>query len=295
MSPSIATLRTDVYGLVSPDALRGSLAGKVALVTGSSRGIGKHIARALAEAGASVAVTGRDEASVKSACADISQHQTPCAPFVADVLNERDLERLVKEVETQLGPIDILILNAGTNMFMPFHLHEADSWWHMMELNVRAPVALTRLVLPGMKQRNSGTILYISSRAALADLPWTTAYNCSKAALLRFAGSLSAELDFLQKRDGFEKNGIQIFSIHPGEINTDLHKTSKPENLRSDAPYVLELLEKLSANRPTFSPQLPAWSVVYLAAGKAPELRGQYVDCTRDLEETARNARASKC
>lgn len=98
MSPSIATLRTDVYGSVSPDALRGSLAGKVALVTGSSRGIGKHIARALAEAGASVAVTGRDEASVKSACADISQHQTPCAPFVADVLNERDLERLVKEV-----------------------------------------------------------------------------------------------------------------------------------------------------------------------------------------------------
>ncbi|KAK4947783.1 hypothetical protein LTR10_013291 [Elasticomyces elasticus] len=289
MQPSSLTLRTDVYGSITPAGLRDSLVGKVALVTGSSRGIGRHIALALAQAGASVAVTGRDEKAVRKTCEEVSSYGTKCAPFTADVLDDKAMKRLAKDVEEQLGPIDILVLSAGSNTFMPFHHHDAQSWWDLMELNVRAPVSLTRHVLPSMKQRNSGTIVFLSSRAAVADLPWTTAYNCSKVAVTKFVGSLQAELEVVQKVEGgFEANGIQLFSIHPGEIETDLHQTAFPENLKNDAPYVLDHMAKIGAKRPHFSPDLPAWTVVFLATGKAKALQGKYVDCTRDVEEAIR-------
>ena len=169
---------------------------------------------------------------------------------------------------------------------MPFHYHEADAWWHLMELNVRAPVSLTRYVLPGMKKRNAGTVVFLSSRAATMDLPWTTAYNCSKAAISKFAGSLHAELEVVQKIEGhFGENKIQVFSMHPGEIETDLHQTAFPESLKTQAPYVLEHMAKIGAKRPHFAPELPAWTVVYLASGKARALSGQYIDATRDVEE----------
>lgn len=97
LTPSL-TLRTDVYGSVSEAALKESLRGKVALVTGSSRGIGKHIAHALAAAGASVALTGRDESSLKEACEEVSSHGTTCCYYVADVLDDSDMWRLASDV-----------------------------------------------------------------------------------------------------------------------------------------------------------------------------------------------------
>ena len=92
------TLRTDVYGSVSEAGLKDSLRGKVALVTGSSRGIGKHIAHALATAGASVALTGREEASLKKACEEVSSHGTRCSYHAADVLDDSAMKRLANEV-----------------------------------------------------------------------------------------------------------------------------------------------------------------------------------------------------
>lgn len=163
-----------------------------------------------------------------------------------------------------------------------------------MELNVRSPVDLTRLVLPSMQLRNSGSVIFTSSRAATASLPWTTSYNCSKTAITRFAGTLQAELDTVQKVEGhFDRNGIEFFSFHPGEIETDLHTTGFPECLKSDAPYVLEHMARVSANRPHFEPELPAWTVVFLASGRAAALKGQYVDATRDLGEVIAAAEKS--
>lgn len=80
--------------------------------------------------------------------------------------------------------------------------------------------------------------------------------------------------------------GISLFSIHPGEIETTLHATSFPEKTRREAPYVIEHMKALEAKRPHFDISLPAWTCVYLASGKAEKLRGRYVDCTRDIEET---------
>jgi len=203
---------------------------------------------------------------------------------VVDVLVRSDLERLVKEVEKGLGPIDILICNAGTNVFQPFHMTDPDSWWHQMELMVKSPTELTRLILPSMQSRNSGTIIYTSSRAAEADLPWTAAYGCAKTAITRFAGVLQAECNILQLQK-FKENGISVFSIHPGEIKTKLHETAFPEKTKREAPYVIEMMDKMKGSLPDFQIELPAWTCVYLAAGKGKDLEGRMVDCTRDIEE----------
>ena len=82
--------------------------------------------------------------------------------------------------------------------------------------------------------------------------------------------------------------GISLFSIHPGEIETSLHTTEFPEKTHKEAPYIIEHMKKLDATRPRFDVSLPAWTCVYLASGRAAKLRGKYVDCTRDIEEVLR-------
>lgn len=281
------TLRTDVYPTIDPSNLVNCLKDKNALITGSGRGIGREMALALAQAGANIAVTGRTGSEVESTVQEILALQTGVRSIgvVADILDRDGQKHLIGEVRTKLGEIDILILNAGSNIFQPFHLTDADSWWDVMELNVRAPVELTRLVMPIMRDRNDGTIIYTSSRAATADLPWTTSYNCAKTAITRFAGTLQAELDQVQQITKKLQNGISVFSIHPGEIETRLHQTSFPEKTKIEAPYVVDFMEKIGKKRPHFEGRLPAWTCVWLCSGRAAQLRGKYVDCTRDVIE----------
>ncbi|KAJ5717067.1 hypothetical protein N7488_002713 [Penicillium malachiteum] len=286
------TLRTDVYQPISPETLAGSVQGKNALVTGSGRGIGREIALALAQAGANVGITARTASEVEATVVDVQSVSVGAGKVIgitADLLKREDQQCLVREFHEKLGPVHILILNAGNNVFQPFHLTEADGWWDVMELNVRAPVELTRLVLPEMMERNEGSIVFTSSRVAKADLPWTTSYNCAKTSITRFAGTLQAEMEILQRKQHNADNGIEVFSIHPGEIDTQLHQTAIPEKTRTEAPYVVDLLERLGKSRPHYAPRLPAWTVVWLCTGRAAGLRGQYVDCTRDVEEQMRS------
>jgi NAD(P)-dependent dehydrogenase (short-subunit alcohol dehydrogenase family) len=290
------TLRTDIYPTIDPASLANSLRGKNALITGSGRGIGREMALALARAGANIAVTGRTASEVQSTVREISNiaADVKSIGITANILDQKEQERLVREVREKLGNIDILICNAGSNIFQPFHLTDPDSWWGVMELNVRAPVDLTRLVLPEMRERNEGTIIFTSSRAATADLPWTTSYNCAKTAITRFAGTLQAELDQVQPITKNVQNGISVFSIHPGEIETSLHQTSFPEKTIREAPYVVEFMEKIGKKRPHFEGRLPAWTCVWLCSGRAAQLRGRYVDCTRDVEEQANSIEREK-
>lgn len=297
--PSPFTLRTGIYPAIDPKNLHGSLQRQNALVTGSGRGIGRHIAIALAAAGANVCVTGRTASQVNGTVAElesIGRSQQPggsgkVVGITADILDRDDQQRLLDEFRSQLGPIDILICNAGSNTFQPFHLTDPVEWWDILELNLRAPVELTRLALPEMRERNSGTIIYTSSRAAAPELnlPWTTAYNCAKTGITKFAGTLQVELDQLSQMSN-RSNGISVFSIHPGEIETDLHQTAYPEKTKVEAPYVIEHMAEISKRRPHYAGELPAWACVWLCSGKGGPLRGKFVDCTRDVEEQAQAA-----
>ena len=287
---NMPALRQGVYSAIDPKNFEDAFKDKVVLVTGSGRGIGREIALSFAKSGASVVITGRTKEQVDAVTQEVKAalgKDAKAIGVVADGVKREDLERLARTVEEELGEIDVLVCNAGTNTFMPFHLTEADDWWYSMEINVRSPVELTRLVLPSMRKRNTGTLIYTSSRAANANLPWTTAYNSGKIAITRFAGSLQAELDIVQKVDtGFEHNGISTFSIHPGEIETDLHQTAFPEKTKQEAPYVMDFMATIGKNRPHFDIGLPAWTCVFLASDKGKSLQGQFVDCTRDVSET---------
>ncbi|EXA33001.1 hypothetical protein FOVG_15807 [Fusarium oxysporum f. sp. pisi HDV247] len=295
MMQSPYSLRTGIYPEIDPDCLTGSLAGKNVLITGSGRGIGREIALAMARAGANVCVMARTSSQVEETKAEIVSLglDGKVIGIVANVLKLEDQERLVREFREQLGPVDVLVCNAGSNIFQPFHLTNATDWWDIMELNVRAPVELTRLVLPEMRERNQAVIIYTSSRAAKADLPWTTAYNCAKTSITRFAGTLQVELDQVQRIEKGVDNNISVFSIHPGEIETNLHETAFPERTKREAPYVIEHMNKIGAKRPHFEAALPAWTCVWLSSGKGSDLKGKFVDCTRDVGEQAKEARGA--
>jgi short-subunit dehydrogenase len=169
-----------------------------------------------------------------------------------------------------------------------------EEWWHQMELMVKSPTELTRMVLPSMQKRNSGAIIYTSSRAAGADLPSAAGYSCAKTAITRFAGILQNELNILQKDVfSFDSNGISIFSTHPGEVKTKLHETAYPEKTKKEAPYVIEHMAKMAKMHPNFKAELAAWTCVYLATGKGSGLEGRLVDCTCDIEEVKKHVTAT--
>ncbi|KUJ21470.1 NAD(P)-binding protein [Mollisia scopiformis] len=296
MSKPEFTLRTDVYPAIEPELFKGSLNGKVAFVTGSGRGIGREIVLALARSGAAVAISGRTKSQVEETTQAVlsSASGVKAIGVVGDVCSRTDQERMVKEVTESLGPIDILICNAGTNTFMPFHMTDPDEWWKQMEIMVKSPTELTRMILPMMQKRNSGTIIYTSSRAAGADLPWAAGYSCAKTAITRFAGILQNELNILQKDTfGHDTNGISVFSIHPGEVKTKLHETAFPQKTKDEAPYVIEHMAKMAKMHPDFKAELAAWTCVYLSAGNGAGLEGRLVDCTRDIEEVKKHVTAT--
>jgi NAD(P)-dependent dehydrogenase (short-subunit alcohol dehydrogenase family) len=187
----------------------GSLDGKVALVTGASRGLGAAIAGRLAMAGATVAVSARTiepdaryPGTLQDTVTAIEKIGGGAQAFQCDVSKTEQRQALVAAVTSALGPIDILVNNAAVTFFFPlqdFALKRLDL---MLEVQVRAPFELSQLVLPGMYQRGSGVILNISSRAAEHpgqppyDDMWTkgwTAYGLCKAALERFTTALAAE------------------------------------------------------------------------------------------------------
>ena len=92
---------------------------------------------------------------------------------------------------------------------------------------------------------------------------------------------------------GFEENGISIFSIHPGEVKTKLYEVAFPEKTKKKAPYVVEMMDKMAKMHPDFSAETPAWTCVYLAAGKGKRLEGRPVDVTRDIEEVKKHVLAT--
>ena len=160
------------------------LSGRSALVTGGGRGLGKEMARILAQAGAEVAICSRTEAQIKASAAELA-HETGSRveALVADVGKRPEAERLVRDAISRLGKIDILISNAGWNVPQPAESIRDEDWDKLVELNLTSSMVLTRAVVPGMKERRWGRIIYISSIMAFASTGDRVAYSTTKAAL----------------------------------------------------------------------------------------------------------------
>jgi 3-oxoacyl-[acyl-carrier protein] reductase len=232
----------------------------VALVTGGGRGIGAGIARELVSAGMKAAVSARTPAEVEAVAREIDG-----LAVVADVSSRESVEAMVDQVQRELGPIDLLVANAGIAdpIGRSWEVDPAD-WWKVFEVNVLGVQLCCRTVIPGMIERRSGRIVITASGAAYLPGARATAYPPSKAAVARYAETLSNEL---------ESHGIPVFPISPGLVKTDMTRNVFPE----DAPWT----------PPELAPRL----VRALASGRADGLTSRYIHAEHDdIEDLIRRA-----
>lgn len=192
------------------------LSDRVALVTGASRGLGAAIARSLGRQGAKVAVnTFGSPEKAQAVADDIRRGGGTAEVFRADVRDEADVTRLVTEVQTRLGPIDVLVLNAtGPQPFVPIEELTWRACLDQLEFFVKSPVLLARAVVPGMKQRRRGRIIQIGSEVFEKGVPRFSNYASAKGAQLGLTRSWAMEL---------AKWGITVNLVAPGWIPTERH------------------------------------------------------------------------
>src|SRR5437867_4782981 len=191
-----------------------NLAGKVALVTGGSKGLGKAMARGLAEVGADIVISSRHEEELRPALEEILAGTGRKGRYlVADMARRDDVSRLARAALDVFGRIDILVNNAGTNVPQPIDQITDETWDRVMETNLHSIMLLTRALVPQMKSRRWGRIIHISSVMAFASNDGRNVYSATKAALVGMARASALDLG---------KFGITVNCLAPGPFLTDL-------------------------------------------------------------------------
>ncbi len=217
-----------------------SLSGKVALVTGSSRGIGAAIARLFARQGAKVALHGRDTAALSGVAVEIESSGGAAMQVVADVTKFADIEAMRRQVEQDFGPIDILVANAGGSFTMPGPLEEtSEEGWHAsLEGNLTATFLTLKSILPGMKQRKSGNIITISSAAGRRPHPQAPIpYSAAKAGIQILTQNVAAQAGPF----GIRANCIAPETIPQQKSLVEMHpirRLGTPEDVARAALYL---------------------------------------------------------
>jgi len=186
---------------------------KVAIVTGGTRGIGRAIAKALADAGAMVAITGRHESGVSAAVSQLNEGSSgSVAGYLCDVRNYNHVKGLFEEVAGRFGGIDILVNNAGIGLFEPVETMSPEDFRAVIETNLAGVFYCCHAAIPLMKQRGGGYIFNISSLAGTNAHPRMAAYNASKFGLNGFSEALMQEV---------RQDNIKVSYIMPGSVNTE--------------------------------------------------------------------------
>jgi 2-deoxy-D-gluconate 3-dehydrogenase len=196
------------------------LTGKVAIVTGGNGGIGLGMARGLAEAGASVAVVGRNPEKSAGAVADLAQHDSKSISVVADVTDKAAVAAMVERVKGEFGRIDILVNNAGINIRKPPHTLDIAEWDSVIATNLTSAFLCSQVVHPAMKQAGGGKIINIGSMMSIFGASFAPAYAASKGGIVQFTRSCAC---------AWAADNIQANAILPGWIDTDLTQRARAE------------------------------------------------------------------
>jgi NAD(P)-dependent dehydrogenase (short-subunit alcohol dehydrogenase family) len=254
------------------------LDGQVAVVTGAGRGIGRAIALALSDAGAAVAVCARSEDEVTGVAREIADRTGRALAVRCDVICRQEVEDMVAEVQAAIGPVDLLVNNAGQfGPIGPIAATDPDQWWQALEVNLRGPLYCARAVLPGMLSRGHGRIVNVSSGAGLAAVPMQSAYAVSKAALYRLSENLAAET---------RGHGVMVFAIIPGLVRTTMSEAA----LSCGEPSIEQWFKDAFANQDDVSAEVAATLVVYLASGAADVLSGRNIHASDDVAQLVARA-----
>ena len=191
----------------------GNLSGQVTFITGAGRGIGKAISELFAAEGAIIAAAARSEDEIDAVCSDIKSRGGNAMPVVMDLQSEESIKSAVSKVQSELGPIDILINNAAILTLSSIAETSTQAWDDIMSTNMRGLFITCREVLPAMMERKTGRIINIGSLAGRRGYPEQGAYCTSKHALVGFTKVLALET---------QSYGIRVNMLSPGGVLTDL-------------------------------------------------------------------------
>jgi short-subunit dehydrogenase len=227
------------------------LAGSTAIVTGASRGIGVHIARALAGKGAKVALVARSVPQLDQQRRDLAATGATVLAVAADVTIPSERARVLQETEEQLGPVDILVNNAGIELMSHYDELPADEIARLIDVNLIAPMLLTRAVIPGMIDRGRGHIVNMASMAGKCGAPFAAPYSASKFGLVGFTHALRAE---------YRGAPVGFSVVCPGFVTDDGMYADFAQALDIEAPRLVgttspakvaaAVLEAIQKNRP---------------------------------------------
>jgi len=256
----------------------GELEGRVALVTGGGRGLGKLLAQTLARAGAAVALVARSSGELAVTIEEIQAAGGIAAACPVDITDADALPAALERLRAQLGSPDILINNAGVDgPIGALWEVEAADWWRSLEVNLGGAFLVTRMLLPDMIAAGRGSIINITSKAGTYRWPLQSAYVTSKAALIKLTETLAAET---------RKHGVSVFSVDPGMLpigfaDAVLSSTAGPDTAEGRVfGWIRSQLEAGHGADPNHAAQL----VLDLASGRVDGLSGCHLTVADDVD-----------
>lgn len=234
-----------------------SLAGKRALITGGSRGLGKAVALALANEGVAVAITGRNEENLKQTVAEIEGKGVKATFAVFDVANKSEVYAGIEQLQKDFGEFDIVINNAGIAAFGGILEMDENLWEDIIKTNLMGPYYVVKSVAPSMVARKSGDIVNISSTAGLKGNAATSAYSASKFGLIGLSESIMLEL---------RKHNVRVTTLTPSTIATDLTQRDlkitdgNPEKVLQPEDFAELVVDLLKLNKRAMLASAALWS-----------------------------------
>jgi 2-hydroxycyclohexanecarboxyl-CoA dehydrogenase len=247
------------------------LQGKVAVITGGGRGIGRAMARKFAAEGAAVAVAARSGTEIQDAAEEIRRSGGHARAIAADVSREADCEKIVRETRQAFGTIHILVNNAGVyGPVQPVEKVDPREWDRVIAVNLRGPFLLSRLVLPEMYERGAGAILNIVSIAAKAAFPLNGPYAASKAGVIGLTHTLAAEA---------ARKGVRVNALSPGPVSEtkmwDELGRNLAKHLQTGRDELFgKMLEGVLQGRPQTVEEI-ASAALFLVSDQASAITGQ--------------------
>ncbi|MEH2477356.1 2-deoxy-D-gluconate 3-dehydrogenase [Nitrobacteraceae bacterium AZCC 2146] len=196
------------------------LAGKVAIVTGGNGGIGLGMARGLADAGAAIAIVGRNEGKSNAAAAELKQSGARAIAISADVTDKAAVDAMIARTRQEFGRVDILVNNAGINIRKPPHVLVLEEWDSVIKTNLTSAFLCSQAAYPAMKQAGGGKIINIGSMMSIFGASFAPAYAASKGGIVQFTRSCAV---------AWAADNIQVNAVLPGWIDTELTQNARRE------------------------------------------------------------------
>lgn len=232
-----------------------SLENEIALITGGGTGLGLAVARCFVEAGARVIIVGRREDRLEEALKTLG---SAASSYGFDVTHFGRSGALVADIERDVGPLSILVNNAGIHLKKSVEDTTVDEFRAMLDTHVLGTFGLSRAVIPGMKQRQHGSIIFMASMASLFGIPYVVAYSAAKSAYGGLVRTMSTEL---------AEHGIRVNGIAPGWIESDMMRTAM------DPERTQRILKRTPMHR-FGEPEDIGWAAVYLCSPAARFVTG---------------------